>query len=41
MRVWSGAMHVAHIRITEENEPYAVLSSGADKLAISWGLLKK
>lgn len=38
MRVWSGTMHVAHIRITEHDEPYLVQAGG--KLAITWGTLK-
>lgn len=41
MRVWSGAMHVAHIRINDRDESYIAVQPGAAKLAISWGLLKK
>jgi len=42
MRVWSGAMHVAYIRITDKDEPIpSAVQPGTDKLAVTWGLLKR
>ena len=40
MRVWSGTMLVAHVRINDRDEPYIAVQPGSDKLAVTWGLLR-
>lgn len=41
MRVWSGAMHIAHIHISDRDEPYISVQPRTGKLSVNWGLLKR
>jgi hypothetical protein len=41
MRVWSGIMHLSHIRINDRDEPYIAVQPGAGKLAVTWGAMKE
>lgn len=40
MRIWSGAMYIAHIRVNDMDEPYIAVQPKANKLALTWGAFK-